>query len=110
MMEQENSRSVIFAPQRKSNRKIDNEQLRSALFGLLHEPPSNYGHNRTSWAMPLLLGVLKEKGKPIGPALIRKMLKASGYKWRKAKIVLTSTDPLFGEGRAHSLDLGQPRQ
>jgi transposase len=96
---------AIFAPQRKSNRKIDNEQLRSALFGLLHEPPSNYGHNRASWTMPLLSRVLKEKGKAIGPALIRKMLKASGYKWRKAKIVLTSTDPSYSEkvARIHSI-------
>jgi transposase len=91
--------------QRKSNRKIDNEELRSALFGLLHEPPSNYGHNRTSWTMPLLSGVLKETGKPIGPALIRKMLRASGYKWRKSKIVLTSTDPNYSEkiARIHSI-------
>ncbi len=97
--------AAIFAPQRKSNRKFDNEELRSALFGLLHEPPLNYGHNRTSWTMPLLSSVLKEKAKPIGPALIGKMLKAAGYKWRKAKIVLTSSDPSYSEkvARIHSI-------
>src|SRR5262249_14231725 len=73
---------AVFALHRKSIRKIDNEDLRRAVFSLIHEPPSNYGQNRTLWTMSLLSAVLKQKGKPIGPALIRKMLKAEGYKWR----------------------------
>jgi len=96
---------AVFAPQRKSNRKIDNEDLRRAVFSLIHEPPSNYGQIRTSWTMSLLSAVLKQKGKPIGPALIRKMLKAEGCNWRKAKKVLTSTDPNYSEklARIHSI-------
>ncbi len=39
---------TMFAPQSRSNRKIDNESLRSAVFSLLHEPPTNHGINRTS--------------------------------------------------------------
>ena len=46
--------AAIFAPQTKSNRKIDDSDLRNAVFGLLHEPPTNHGINRTSWTMPLL--------------------------------------------------------
>src|SRR5262249_28388446 len=96
---------AVFAPQRKSNRKIDNEDLRRAVFSLIHEPPSNYGQIRTSWTMSLLSAVRKQKSKAIGPALIRKMLKAKGYKWRKAKKVLTSTDPNYSEklARIHSI-------
>src|SRR5262249_35803798 len=96
---------AVFALHRKSIRKIDNEDLRRAVFSLIHEPPSNYGQNRTLWTMSLLSAVLKQKGKPIGPALIRKMLKAEGYKWRKAKKVLTSTDPNYSEklARIHSI-------
>ena len=52
----------LFAPQTKSNRKIDNEDLRKAIFSLLHEPPTNHGINRTSWTMALLRRVLKENG------------------------------------------------
>jgi transposase len=88
---------TMFAPQSRSNRKIDNEDLRNAIFSLLHEPPTNHGINRTSWTMPLLAQVLKKNGRQIGPALISKMIKAAGYRWRKAKIVLTSNDPTYTE-------------
>jgi transposase len=86
---------TLFVPQIKSNRKIDNEDLRSAVFRLLHEPPTVHGINRTSWTMPLLSKILKDSGKQVGPALIGKMIKAAGYKWRKAKVVLTSSDPTY---------------
>jgi transposase len=89
--------SALFAPQTKSNRKIDNEDLRRAVFSLLHEPPSSHGINRTSWTMALLRRVLKENGTHVGTALVAKMIKAAGYKWRNAKIVLTSNDPTYKE-------------
>jgi transposase len=87
--------TAIFIPQSRSNRKIDNETLRNAVFSLLHEPPKNHGVNRTTWTMPLLCEVLKKNGKEIGPALVSKMIKAAGYRWRKAKVVLTSNDPTY---------------
>ena len=92
---------ALFAPQAKSNRKIDDPDCRNAVFRLLHEPPNTYGINRTSWTMPLLSQVLKSNGWQIGSALISKMVKAAGYKWRKARIVLTSTDPSYSEKLAH---------
>jgi transposase len=92
---------TLFAPQTKSNRKIDNPRVRSAVFGLLHEPPANHGINRTSWTMPLLSHVLKRNGTQVGPALISKMIKAAGYKWRRAKVVLTSSDPAYMEKLNH---------
>ena len=88
---------ALFARQSRSNRKIDNEKLRSAVFSLLHEPPANHGINRTSWTMPLLSQVLKKNGTQIGPAVVSKMIKAAGYKLRKAKVVLTSDDPTYRE-------------
>jgi transposase len=92
---------ALFAPQTKSNRKIDDPDFRNAVFRLLHEPPSTHGINRTSWTMPLLSQVLERNGWKIGAALISKMVKAAGYKWRKARIVLTSTDPSYNEKLAH---------
>ena len=47
--------------------------------------------------MPLLCRVLKKNGTQIGPAVVAKMIKAAGYKWRKAKVVLTSNDPTYKE-------------
>ena len=84
---------ALFARQSRSNRKIDNEEIKSAVFSLLHEPPANHGINRTSWTMPLLSQVLNKNGTQIGPAVVSKMIKAAGYKLRKAKVVLASNDP-----------------
>ena len=88
---------ALFARQSRSNRKIDNEEIKSAVFSLLHEPPANHGINRTSWTMPLLSQVLNKNGTQIGPAVVSKMIKAAGYKLRKAKVVLTSNDPAYRE-------------
>lgn len=87
----------LFARQTKSTRKYDNEAVKQAVFGLLHEPHSNYGINRTTWIMRDLARVLREKGQPACPDVIRKITKAAGYKWRKAKVVLTSNDPTYME-------------
>ncbi len=89
--------TIMFAPQTKSNRKADNEDLRGAVFKLLHEPPAYHGINRTSWTMALLSKILKENGRQVGIAVLAKMVKGAGYKWRKAKIVLTSNDPTYLE-------------
>jgi transposase len=95
----------LFAPRTRSNCKIENNDLRSAVFSLLHEPPASYGINRTSWTMPLLCQVLKENGTQVGVVVVRKIIKAAGYKWRKAKVVLTSNDPNYKEKLAliHSI-------
>jgi len=91
----------LFARQTKSNRKIDKEDLRKAIFSLLHEPPTNHGVNRTSWTMALLCRVLKENGTNVGTKLVARIIKAAGYKWRKARIVLTSNDPTYKEKLAN---------
>ena len=92
---------ALFARQTKCTRKFDNEAVKQAVFGVLHEPPSNYGINRTTWIMPDLSRVLREKGRPACPQVIRKITKAAGYRWRKARIVLTSADPDYTEKLDH---------
>ena len=94
--------AALFARQTKSSRKFDDEALKKAVFSLLHEPPSNYGINRTSWKMADFCRVLREKGRPACPEVIRKITKAAGYQWRKARVVLTSNDPAYcREARSH---------
>ena len=97
--------AALFARQTKSDRKFDNEAIKQAVFEILHQPPSNYGINRTTWIMRDLARVLREKGQLACPAVIRKITKAAGYKWRKAKVVLTSNDPTYTEklGRIRSI-------
>jgi hypothetical protein len=89
--------AALFECRTKSNRKFEDEALKKAVFGLLHEPPSNYDINRTTWIMPDLCRVLREKGRPACPEVIRMITKAAGYRWRKARIVLTSNDPAFSD-------------
>jgi hypothetical protein len=41
--------------------------------------------------------VLKGQGIKLGHVTIRKIIRATGFKWRKARTVLTSTDPQYRE-------------
>jgi transposase len=98
---------ALFAPKIHS-KKSDDESVRSAIFKLLHEPPSKYGINRTTWTMHLLRKVLSESGKPTCAEVIRAITRAAGYRWRKARVALTSTDPAYSEklDRIHSILAG----
>jgi len=80
-----------------SNRKFDSEPLKDAIFALLHEPPSNYDINRTTWKMVDFKEILAKKGYPVCSDVIRIITKRAGYRWRKARIVLTSQDPNYRE-------------
>jgi len=77
--------------------KSDDEFLQNTLFSVLHTPPSAYGINRTTWRMPDLRRVLADKGQKVCAQVIRKIIRSAGYSWKKARIVLTSTDPQYQE-------------
>ena len=88
---------ALFSRKPCSRRKTDSDTLKNAIFKVLHEPPSNYGINRTTWTMPLLRKVLNEAGNGACPDVVRSITRAAGYRWRKARTVLTSTDPAYSE-------------
>src|SRR5262249_22846784 len=87
--------AALFERRKKPHRKWDNEEIKAALFETLHQPPGNFGINRTTWKIADLGCVLKEKGRAAGEDVIRKITRDAGYRWRKARIVLTSSDPEF---------------
>jgi len=87
----------LFARRISRQRKFDDDNVKKVLFRTLHQPPSNFGVNRTTWTMPELSRVMKELGQPAGEDVIRKIIKSAGYRWRKARVVLTSNDPEFSE-------------
>ncbi|MGY3610729.1 MULTISPECIES: IS630 family transposase [unclassified Bradyrhizobium] len=87
--------TALFARRRSGRRKFDNEYLKKALFDTLHRPPAEFGINRTTWKIADLCRVLGQKGQPVSEEIARRIIKSSGYKWRKARIVLTSSDPEF---------------
>lgn len=87
--------AALFMRRKNPHRKWDNEEIKAALFETLHQPPGNFGINRTTWKIADLSRVLKEKGNAAGEDVIRKITREAGYRWRKARIVLTSSDPEF---------------
>lgn len=85
----------LYRSKPKIKKKYENESIKSEVFTILHSPPSDYGINRSSWKLDDLKKCLSEKGVPISKGYIRKIIKSSGYSWRKARIVLTSPDPKY---------------
>lgn len=64
-----------------------------ALFKTLHAPPSTFGYNRTTWKISDLEAALKTSGISLTKRAIRATIKDAGYRWLKARKVLTSNDP-----------------
>jgi transposase len=82
---------------KERSRKADDEQFRKALFGLLHEPPLLSGFNRTTWKMEDLRKTLTARGFAASESVIREAIRKAGFRWKSAKVVLTSTDPEYRE-------------
>ena len=83
----------LFARRTRSDKKSVKDSNKKAVFALLHSPPAAHGINRTTWRMEDLRCVLTEEGSPMGCDTIRTIIKEAGWKWRHARIVLTSNDP-----------------
>jgi len=75
--------------------RVHDEEHQRPVFALLHSPPSCHGINRTTWRMEDLHNVLAEMGHRISERRIRRIIKAGGFRWRRAKTVLTSNDPQY---------------
>jgi len=84
--------------QRKQKKlKSDVAEFQNAVFEFLHEPPALSGFNRTTWRMEDLQKALRENGHCACGKVIRQVIKKAGYRWKSARIVLTSTDPKYRE-------------
>jgi transposase len=97
----EGGAAALFAARISPIRKFDKESVKKAVFALLHQPPSTFGINRTTWKMADLSRIMKETGEPAGEDVIRKIVRKAGYRWRKARVVLTSNDSEFSEKLHH---------
>jgi len=87
----------LFTCYKIGPRMADDEQIRAEVFSVLHSPPSDHGFNRTSWKRDDLIKCLRERGVHVCRDVIAQILRAAGYRWRKAKVVLTSNDPAYRE-------------
>ena len=73
------------------------DECKALLVSILHRPPSDFGINRTSWRMVDLHRILREQGQPLSGARMRRVIRSTGFKWRKARVVLTSRDPDYSQ-------------
>ena len=85
----------LTAKRKSGAKKHELQFYKDAVFTLLHSPPHDHGVNRTSWRMEDLMRLLREQGIFICKDIIRKIIKDAGFRFRKAKRVLTSTDPEY---------------
>lgn len=86
---------MLFAKRTRSDKKSEMDSNKNAVFALLHSPPATFGINRTTWRMADLMRVLAEEGHPMCCDVIRTIIKEAGWKWRHARVVLTSNDPEY---------------
>jgi len=85
--------AVVFDLSRKEIKKADDLLYKDAVFKILHTPPQSYGFNRTTWRMPDLKQILATQGLKISAINIRQIIRKAGFRFRKAKKMLTSNDP-----------------
>jgi transposase len=85
----------LFDSNRKEVKKADDLIYKEAVFKNLHSPPRLHGFNRTTWRMQDLQSALAAQGLGIAVCNIRKIIRNAGYRFRKAKKVLTSNDPNY---------------
>jgi transposase len=89
--------SELFDFSRKETKKYEAAEYKDKVFQILHSPPSYFKFNRTAWRLEDLYQTMKTEGFPLSKANITKIIKNAGYKFIKAKKVLTSNDPLYRE-------------
>ncbi len=87
----------LLTPNRKRPRKVNDPLYQEAVISLLHSPPAEYGINRTTWTTKLMSRVLAEKGRIVGPNAVGELIRNAGYRFRRARQVLTSNDPNYKE-------------
>jgi len=88
---------LLFDFSRKKTKKFEEPQYIETVFKILHSPPSCFGFNRTTWRMEDLYRTLSKEGHSLSKPYIRKIIKNAGFRYLKAKKVLTSTDPQYRE-------------
>ena len=63
---------------------------------IIHEPPSLHGISRTTWTLETLSSAYRRVyGESISRASVSQYLNELGYKFKRARKVLTSPDPEY---------------
>lgn len=91
----------LFVQRRAGPPKSDDTKIASTVFSLLHSPPIEHGFNRTSWRLADIRTCMLRNGRRVSVTRISRIIRTAGFRWRKAKIVLTSNDPEYREKLKH---------
>jgi transposase len=87
----------LLDAQHESTKRPDDPKLLETLLSIIHSPPKVFGYNRTSWTIKLLKLTLEKEGYKVGKNNVSKLVKKAGYRFWKAKEVLTSNDINYKE-------------
>ena len=104
-------------PQRKTRedeRSVQAQKRAKCLLEILHQRPDAFGINRSNWNQSsLALAYETTHGEAISKSTVSRLIRRSGYRWKRAKTVLSSPDPLYREkvelllNTLHSLKFGE---
>jgi transposase-like protein/transposase len=86
----------LFAP-RAGVRKYADRRYKETIFSILHSPPKDHGFNRVTWRRRDIHTAATRLGMPIGKNYIDRIIRDAGYRFLKARVVLTSNDPSYRE-------------
>jgi transposase-like protein/transposase len=86
----------LFVP-RAGVRKYNDLRYKEMIFTILHSPPKEHGFNRAAWRRRDIHTAAARLGMPIGKNYIDRIIRNAGYRFRKARVVLTSNDPSYRE-------------
>jgi transposase len=74
------------------------EVRRKRVLAILHEQPKLFGINRSSWTFDALAIAYQQRhGEKFSKSTMHRLVKMSGYSFKKARRVLTSPDPDYRE-------------
>lgn len=76
------------------------QQLQDRVLALLHVPPAQHGLNRTTWRLVDLQSRLAELGCVTSLRNIQAVIRSAGFRYRQARVALTSHDPEYEEKAA----------
>jgi transposase-like protein/transposase len=82
-------------------RKYDDPRYKEMIFSILHSPPKEHGFNRAAWRRRDIHTAAAQVGMPLGRNHIDRIIRDAGYRFRKARVVLTSNDPSYREKVDH---------
>ena len=91
--------SVLFAPNStRAEVEIGDAKKTPRILELLHQKPTSFGINRSSWTQENLMQVYRTRyEETISRRVLTRVIKKAGYGWKKAHRVLTSPDPDYHE-------------